>query len=102
MNSANTAVNNIDFAWAEVEKSIHTLGEVVKQVTTSEDSTGRYEGYRAALAIIMDNYLNHVYADRDRPEYLPWIGTLTNYGGPSPDFRYGRVQLRPNPAYRGW
>jgi len=102
MTNASNAVSNIDHAWAEVEKSIHALGEVVKQVTTNEDSTGRYEGYRATLSIIMDNYLNHIYADRDRPEYLPWLGALTNYGGPSPDFRYGMVQLRPNVAYRVW
>jgi len=95
-------VKNIDQAWIEVEKSIHALGDVVKEVTAKDDSVGRFEAYRALLSVIMDNYLNLIYADRNRPEYLPWLGMLTNYGGPSPDFRYGIVQLEPGASYRVW
>jgi len=96
-------VEKIDRAWDEAYKSIGWLAKYFRDLTKDGDATERFDGYKALLNVLTDNYLNSVYYDRDRPEYLPYLRPeISNYCGPNTDFRYGMVHLEPGASYRVW
>lgn len=99
----NADVEKIDRAWNEVYKSIGWLAGYFQGLTKDGDATERFDGYKALLNVLTDNYLNSVYYDTDRPQYLPYLRPeFSNYCGPNTDFRYGMVHLEPGASYRVW
>lgn len=94
-------IAKLDQAWEEIEKAISSLGALVRS-EEHENALQRFEGYRKALSIIAENYINQIFYDRKRPECLPTFGLLFNYAGPNPDFTYRNVHLEPGSSYRVW
>ena len=99
---AATGVAVLDEAWLGIEKSFHELGQLIRDSTSGQDPRARFEGYRSALALLADNYVIQVYADRKRPEFLPYLGLVNNYAAPAPDFNYFMAQVKPGVSYRVW
>lgn len=92
----------IDDAWSEFERSIQKLGGEIRSLTDSSDAEARFGGYQAALALVADNYFNQVYADRRRPEFMPFIGLGLNYAAPAPEMSYHVTHIHPGASYRVW
>jgi len=95
-------IAKLDSAWKGIEKSIDTLGALVRSQPANQDPLHRFEGYKSALSLIAESYVNQVHYDRKRPEVLPYLGSIFNYGGPSPDFIYRMVHIEPGATYRVW
>lgn len=92
----------LDAAWRGIERAIQAFGEVVRKASSDQDPRARFEAYRAALALISDNYVAQLYADPQFPEFLPYLGLVNNYAGPTPDMTYFNVQIEPGRRYRVW
>jgi len=95
-------IEKIDEAWFAVESAIRDLGAVIRRETSGRDALHRFEGYKALLAAVADNYINQLRFDRKRPECLPTLGPGFNYGASNPDFLYKVIQLEPGVSYRVW
>jgi hypothetical protein len=95
-------IERLDQAWRGMEAAIAALGAKVREVTADASPMHRFEGYRAALAAIAENYANQLHVDRRRPEWLPTIGQLFNYGATNPDFVYRAIHLEQGASYRVW
>ena len=95
-------IERMDAAWAGFEAAVQTLGQQVRDASEGDDARQRYERYRAGLAMIAENYVNQLYSDPARPEWIPSVGSLFNYAGPAPDFIYNIVNIEPGESYRFW
>ena len=95
-----SAVDAVDAAWADIEKALSELGENLRAATADGDAQKRFEAYSGGLALFADNVRNQVYADPDKPEFLPFLGPAANYCGPGPDISYHLVNLQPGASYR--
>lgn len=95
-------IEKLDQAWKGIGDAISTLGEKIRKVTATEDALHRYEAYKAALAIIADNYASQFHFDRQRPESLPSVSPIFNWGATNPDFTYRVMHIEPGGSYRVW
>lgn len=95
-------IEKLDEAWRAIETAVGTLGTMIREATANENALHRYEAYKTAIAVIAENYANQLHFDRQRPECLPSIGPLFNYGAPNPDFAYQVVHIEPGARYRIW
>lgn len=97
-----TVIAKLDAAWEGVEKAINTLGALIRNDPLNNEPVHRYESYKTVLALLAESYIDQVHYDRKRPECLPFIGSLINCIGPTPDFIYRIVHLEPGASYRVW
>jgi hypothetical protein len=95
-------IDQIDQAWQELENSIHTTAQSIREFTAGSSELTRYEGYKTVLAMLAENYVNQLHSDPRRPELMPTVGSLFNYAGPAPDFNYYIAHITPGDSYRVW
>lgn len=103
VHAASEDIEKLDRAWDEVYKSIGWLTQYFRDLTADGDATERFDGYKGLMNVLTDNYLNSIYYDRDRPEYLPYLRPeFSNFCAPNTDFKYGMVHVEPGASYRVW
>lgn len=86
------------------DEQLHALDGVVDELLATWRPDGATEAEvqdmnKLALSILASGYLCRVYADADRPVFMPLWNHAINQGGPDPDYVYSTTEVVPDAVY---